>query len=142
MMSDYHRHPMCVPPAAEAYEYMCIGLGYVGPDSGIGRIEQMRRRQDRLRTDVWQCEEGGKIALRTHQMDCDCATFTTCEILDADWRKVGERIDEIYQHAEGPVTWMIDTPSGDVPRYEHKRDLALEAYENGHPHTVTYEVEW
>ena len=51
-------------------------------------------------------------------------------------RSVEQYIQEIYNNAEGPVYWIS------IAQPEHKaehvsRDLAMEAFEDGHPHSVS-----
>ena len=43
-------------------------------------------------------------------------------------------IENLYEYAEGPV-WFWLVPKGELPDARFgSRDLALEAFENGHPH--------
>ena len=79
-------------------------------------------------------EVDGLISLNSTQMDCDCARWTSGGVMPAVPVAVEAAIQEMYDNAEGSVSWWIDTPAN-VAEYE-SRDLALEAFEDGHPHVV------
>ncbi len=78
----------------------------------------------------------GQVALVVWQMDCDCSSWTSKVLVKATVVHVGKALDNIYNGAEGPVRWHIDNPSVVVNR--NSRDHALEAYEDGHAHSVSY----
>lgn len=84
--------------------------------------------------------EGGKVALEVWQMDCDCASWTAYDVHPAHVMLIVQKVDDIYRYAEGPVRWRIISPS-DIPSPDERpasRDHVLEAYEDGHPHSVSY----
>ena len=94
------------------------------------RIDKAARKPERYPTK--------RIAINTDQMDCDCVRYTTGRTMDAVPRRAVERYieEEVYGAAEGPIYWLS------ICQPEHKaehtsRDLALEAFEDGHPHSVS-----
>lgn len=105
--------------------------GYVDPQdhSIIGRRSRMKSHLDSVR-------HNGKVALNVDQMDCDCARWTSGRIIDAHPLNVEREIDEVLQNAEGPVYMIEVVAPVDIAGYV-SRDLALEAYEDGHPHSVS-----
>lgn len=77
----------------------------------------------------------GEVSINMDQMDCDCSRWTSGYVVPATPRLVERRIEQVYLDAEGPVfSLWIDAPEKKADYYS--RDLALEAYENGHAHVV------
>ena len=68
-------------------------------------------------------------------MDCDCVKYedsTTC----ASQSDFEEWENELYEYAEGTV-WARQVSKAEYDKFSpSSRDLALEAYEDGHPHIV------
>ena len=81
-------------------------------------------------------EVDGKVRLCDRFMDCDCAIGTNSRVLPANYYIVVRRMDEIHNGAEGPGNCWLTWP--DNPPFSDNRDLALEAHENGHPHSIRY----
>ena len=78
----------------------------------------------------------GKISINISAMDCDCSKYTSGSIIDAvPLVAVHARMNYEYDGAEGPMSVWIDTPANKVGY--SSRDLALEAFEDGHPHSVS-----
>ncbi len=78
----------------------------------------------------------GKVALNVSQMDCDCSKWTQSDVIDAVPLLAVEReVWRIYENAEGPIFGLWFSKPEDAAEYE-SRDLALEAFENGHAHIV------
>jgi hypothetical protein len=80
--------------------------------------------------------EGGRVALFYEGMDCDCYKTRNVSHMPrptpvAAW----QIIERIYEGAEGPTTAFFDRPSC-YPEGHASADLALEAFEDGHPSTV------
>jgi hypothetical protein len=101
--------------------------------SEIGNRADLYRRIDKATRD-------GKVSINVDQMDCDCSRWTSGTVMDAVPRRAVERYIEsdIYGAAEGPIYWI------GIQQPEHKaeytsRDLALEAFEDGHAHSVSME---
>jgi hypothetical protein len=106
------------------------GERYCEDDSDIGTRAEMYARIDKVAVD-------GKISISVDQMDCDCSRWTSGHVMDAvPHRAVEQYIEDIYSNAEGPIYWMsIDTPENKAEYTS--RDLALEAFEDGHAHSVS-----
>lgn len=85
------------------------------------------------------CAEGGKVLLVDSGMDCDGSAWRDRAILrDAVPVKILREIEVAYEGADGPIHFHVDRPSNRA-RYEYvQRDLALEAFEDGHPHTLRW----
>lgn len=82
---------------------------------------------------------GGKVGLITSGMDCDCAAFEYASVVDAtSIARIVARIHEAYDNAEGPLNFRFVTPNEAKQYQGYSRDLALEAFEEGHPHVVYY----
>ena len=44
--------------------------------------------------------------------------------------------DDKAAWADGPFNWVVEKPSRESEYSYHSRDLALEAFEDGHPHVL------
>lgn len=76
----------------------------------------------------------GKVCVNERFMDCDCAVGTGWTVIPATWVHYERCVNQIYENAEGPGSTWLSAPENKVePEF---RDLALEAFENGHPHVV------
>jgi hypothetical protein len=112
-----------------------------------GRINLIRKIQD--------CTEDGKVCTVWGGMDCDCATWegrvTTHSLADEYDMHDGDGnpykslthavlayIDRQYENAEGRLHFDVLRPSEAKDVESSSRDLALEAFEDGHPHVVYY----
>jgi hypothetical protein len=78
----------------------------------------------------------GQIGIIYGGMDCDCSTFSRSTVLPAVPRLVERFIDRFHDGAEGPQWTRIVTPIEACAHVASSRDLALEAFEDGHPHAV------
>lgn len=83
---------------------------------------------------VAKYERDGLVSFNTTQMDCDCAKWTSGGVMAAVPIAVEKAVQDLYDNAEGTCSWWLDTPKN-VAEYA-SRDLALEAFEDGHPHVV------
>jgi hypothetical protein len=81
--------------------------------------------------------ENGEVALVSSGMDCDGVRYSGAVSLCAAVPMVVEKaMDSAYEWADGPMTIVLARPS-DVADLEYEsRDLALEAFENGHSHVL------
>lgn len=102
-----------------------------GDSSDIGRRAALYERIDKAARD-------GKVSINVDQMDCDCARWTSGHVMPTVPRRAVERYieEEIYGAAEGPIYWVGIAQPEHVAEYE-SRDLALEAFEDGHAHSVS-----
>lgn len=91
-----------------------------------GRISLLQKIKD--------CTEDGKVAIIVTSTDCDWTRATYCHLLDP--AELFSYIDQLYEDAEGPTNWHIERPSDTKDFRSSSRDLALEAFEDGHPHLI------
>ncbi len=81
-------------------------------------------------------EQHGQVRVCARFMDCDCASSTVSRRVPANYYAVIREMDDHYDNAEGTGGCWITYPD-DLPPPEH-RDYALEAFEDGHPHSIHY----
>lgn len=95
--------------------------------------------QDRaaLKQCIARCSEGGRVLIVESGRDCD----------GAEWRDRTHTLPATVTHyvagfmlrcdgADGPIYWDIDKPSRRAFYRASTRDLALEAFEDGHAHVI------
>ena len=83
--------------------------------------------------------ERGQVVILESGMDCDCVAFSNRKYkVEALPVAVRAMMDRIYENAEGPCHLSIVSPSTAKSMDYSSHDLALEAYENGHPGKVSY----
>ena len=76
----------------------------------------------------------GDVAIVVSGMDCDCVKFTWSHVAPAVPLAIEHFINHSNYWADGPQSVHV-VPVDDAPEsYSH--DLALEAFEDGHPHVV------
>ena len=81
------------------------------------------------------CHENGKVAIVQSGMGCDCVKYCHSSIYDGMTAIQFQRErDSAYEWADGPIGIRFCRPSETPDSYS--RDLAMEAYEDGHPHVV------
>lgn len=81
--------------------------------------------------------ENGEVAIVWSGMDCDCNNYTDqVSIINSDWKSIRDHVHETYKWADGPCGYYITKPSKAQELEYHSRDLAMEAFEDGHPHVV------
>lgn len=83
------------------------------------------------------CVEGGKLGVLRSGMDCDCSQYSSARIVDAPNGAIQFAQQEEAHHnsLDGPEFTEWRKPSQVEVGYT-SRDLALEAFEDGHPHVV------
>lgn len=85
-----------------------------------------------------ECWADGKVGVVTSGMDCDCTKYhheytvaiPNCVVALKRW------FDHHNEWLDGPETLRFVHPSKVDRSNDYSRDLALEAYEDGHPHVV------
>lgn len=77
----------------------------------------------------------GKVSVNFSAMDCDCATYGSGSVEWAIPTSIEKHFNDLYAGAEGPMSIWVDYPSR--IHTQRSRDLVLEAYEDGHPHSVS-----
>lgn len=103
----------------------------------------VRERAELTELPHWHPTRPGKpalcVAMVTNGMDCDCSSWSDrVTIVEAIPRHVERVIDDYYAGAEGPQGHYLAPPSTVAELETEYRDLALEAYEDGHAHVVYY----
>lgn len=80
----------------------------------------------------------GKIGVITSSIDCDCTRGYYERVVEMpnSVHALKRYADSFYDGLEGPGTMTFVPPQQIDSRRSHTRDLALEAFENGHPHVV------
>jgi len=83
---------------------------------------------------IKECQEDGHVSVVSGGMDCDCVQYeghvrTVPATVDA----VDAAIEDLSINAEGPIHWEVMAPSKACNVKQTSRDLALEAFEDGHP---------
>lgn len=106
------------------------GAQYRVDDSDIGCRAELYR-------DVVRHAVDGKVAVNVDQMDCDCSRWTSGHVMDAvPLLAVEQEVNRIYEDAEGPIYGLWFSKPEKKAEYV-SRDLALEAFEDGHAHSVS-----
>ena len=91
-------------------------------------------RQDLHRV-IAECAEDGKVAVIESGMDCDCVQYSGHRhLIDANVKAYDALRRSIAESADGRIYLDIARPSEDVE--QSSRDLALEAFEDGHPYSI------
>lgn len=107
----------------------------------LHRIYLRSDTRDCLNARLWmhraieEFQEDGKILVVESGIDCDGVRYRGYKHLcDANWRAVDALCDRIARSADGPFSLEITHPRT-VVEYS-SQDLALEAFENGHPYSL------
>ena len=81
--------------------------------------------------------EDGKVAVIWSGRDCDCVQYSNVVYkVKSDWRSIEEHIRDTYSWADGPCSYYLEKPSVADELHFEARDLALEAFEDGHPYHI------
>ena len=91
--------------------------------------------KERFAKVVRESAENGEVAVVTQGMDCDCSQYVYSFTMEAVPTIVRRYMNSAYDGADGPMGCSVCKPSERPESYS--RDLAMEAYENGHPHYIT-----
>lgn len=79
------------------------------------------------------------IAMVNGGMDCDCSKWDNAvSLVRATVKACDAWVEAFYSGAEGPQWFCVERPSVAAELERSSRDLALEAFEDGHPHVVYY----
>lgn len=99
----------------------------------IDPLEERRRFVER----VYSQTEDGMVALVESGMDCDCVRYEgKVDTYPAVPTLINREIDRRYQSADGPMNVSIAKPSEVKNVHYRSTDLAMRAFEDGHPSTV------
>jgi hypothetical protein len=79
----------------------------------------------------------GKIGVHRSGMDCDCTQYSHSSIIDAPVGAIQFQMREElhYEWLDGPESTSWSLPENTIVQHR-SLDLALRAYEDGHPSTV------
>lgn len=80
--------------------------------------------------------EGGQIGIWWESTDCDHTRATGFDLIPAQPMALVRWVYRFYDRAEGPQTWSLAGPGEAEGGVHDVRDLALEAFEDGHPHLI------
>lgn len=78
-----------------------------------------------------------KIYFIHSSTDCDWS-HSRCRCVVNNWREFDRYIENAHDNAEGPQGFERITKDEYDEYKNSSRDLALEAYENGHPHSISF----
>lgn len=116
-----------------------IRRGLVAQAGNEKRIDYTINERAALAQHIQKVMVDGKYGLVIDGMDCDCSRYHREHI--HEWRGAviehRANLDE-YADAEGPHSLTYVRPDEINVHGNWSRDLALEAYEDGHPHVVYY----
>lgn len=105
----------------------------------IDRANRNTQERKWLLDTLKHCDENGKVALIEGGMDCDCVAYEGhVHIVGSSVPEFEAALDEMYSWAEGSIHWEIKRPSEANQVKRTSRDLAAEAFENGHPWSIHY----
>jgi len=91
----------------------------------------------RLASMISEYQENGRVAIVYGFIDCDMGRADgLVHIMAASPIAVSKWLDSFHEGAEGPQWWNLERPSAAGEITAEHRDLALEAFEDGHPHVV------
>lgn len=97
------------------------------------RLEQRAERAVRIA----ERQEGGEVAIVYGGVDCDGGRWDDCTaIVPATVVAVEHWLNDYYDGAEGPQWHRLSRPSSARELTRSSRDLALEAFEDGHAHVI------
>lgn len=100
-------------------------------------LDQRISKRGRLAARIAACEENGKILVVESGMDCDCSQYDGRKrTIDATLQAYNQLNWNIADWADGPYSLSIERPSAGNAIEHTSRDLALEAFEDGHPHVI------
>ncbi|WP_262267278.1 MULTISPECIES: hypothetical protein [Microvirga] len=100
------------------------------------KVNFLARRAD-LKTRIGQLQESGKVAIVYGGIDCDGGRWDNrVSMVPAIPMAVERWYDRYEAQAEGPQWQTLEKPSVASDLVEDDRDLALEAFEDGHSHVL------
>lgn len=90
-----------------------------------------------LAANIRATTENGRVAVVESGRDCDGVHwYNHVTVLTAIVGHVERHLSRRVADAEGPLDHRLEIPSIAAKLRYHERDLALEAFENGHPHIL------
>jgi hypothetical protein len=99
------------------------------------KLAERQRRAARIAS----LAEGGRVCVVSSGMDCDGSAWSgRVYDLPASVFEVERFLERQYEWADGPMRLELASPSECEEIEYESRDLALEAFEDGHPHCLYY----
>lgn len=101
----------------------------------LDKLAERQRRAERLAS----LAEGGRVCIVSSGMDCDGGAWAgRVYDMPANVYAVERFIERQYEWADGPLRLELASPSECEEVEYESRDLALEAFEDGHAHCIHY----
>lgn len=101
-----------------------------------GRRDWLALRQQEAAL-IAECAEGGKVAMVWSGRDCDGVAYSgSVYVVPALLVAVLREADDQFSWADGPCNYCLMKPSDAAEIEYSSRDLAMEAYEDGHAHCL------
>ena len=105
----------------------------------LSEATEARQKRATILRQVVEYAENGKIAMVNSGMDCDCSRWeNSVSVIRATVKSVDKWVNDFYSSAEGPQSYRLERPSVARTLQHSSRDLALEAFEDGHPYSISY----
>jgi len=105
-----------------------------------GNLELLQHRRAgrlALHRRIAECAENGKILVVESGRDCDGVEYSgQTHLVGASVQEFDDLEREIGKWADGPFRLAVDKPSADEHIQYESTDLVLEAFEDGHPHSI------
>lgn len=107
------------------------------PDARRSAIHSLINDRTEYRRTLDRCVENGMIGVNRSGRDCDCVQYQTSWIVHAPTGAVQfQQLEDLHRDwLDGPESTYWSKPSETVC-LRVTRDLALEAFEDGHPHVI------
>jgi hypothetical protein len=103
--------------------------------ASLRRIQDLRMARQALIARVTECNEGGKILVVESGIDCDGVQYWGHgTLIDATIQAFDAHHDHVAKWADGTYRLQVCRPSDEID--SGSRDLALEAFEDGHPYSL------
>ncbi len=81
--------------------------------------------------------QNGQIGVIVSGMDCDCVQYRHGRVIEVENLAAYDKwVDDQVEWADGPINFMLCAVEYADAYDGYQRDLALEAFEDGHPHVV------
>jgi hypothetical protein len=101
-------------------------------------VDYAIQARDTISTQIDKYKSNGRVGIIWEGMDCDCSQFSYASILSANVYTILTHINSKYEDAEGPLSYTFCSVTYAKNYRRSSRDLALEAFENGHPWSISY----
>ena len=81
--------------------------------------------------------ENGEVAVVWSGVDADCVSWgNRVDVVSSSYVQIEKKLNDTYKGSEGSIDFYYEKPSIAEKLNETSRDLAMEAFEEGHPHVV------